>query len=495
MKNRVIAIDQSTSATKAMLFDDCVLTKRVNIEHRQHYPRQGWVEHDPVEIYENTIQAIGILLEGIDLNSPEDSFSLAITNQRETVVVWNRVTGLPVYNAVVWQCQRGAELCDKLREAGHEPTVKAKSGLKIDPYFSASGVKWILDNVEGAKELAGKGDLLMGTIESWLIWKLTEGRVHACDYTNASRTLLFNIHTLGWDDDLLDIFGIPASMLPEVKPCDSIFGETTVGGLFAKPVKIAGAIGDSHGALVGQMCFAPGMGKATYGTGSSVMVNIGLEPVAAPEGLVTSVGFAALGKVHYAFEGNIHCTGATIKWLADKLELINSPGEVERLALSVPDNGGVYFVPAFAGLGAPWWNSAAKAAIVGMTLASGKGHVCRAALEAIAYQIKDLTDTMTGKAGVTLKELRVDGGPTKNNFLMHFQADMLGVPVNRADIEEASAFGAVIMNGLALGRWNSLDEVQAIRKSDDMIIPESNPERDAALYSGWKEAVSLVNRK
>ncbi len=495
MRNRVIAIDQSTSATKAMLFDDGVLTKRANIEHRQHYPRKGWVEHDPVEIYENTLKAIGILLEGIDLNSPEDSYSLAITNQRETVVVWNRRTGLPVYNAVVWQCQRGADLCDKLREAGHEPVVKAKSGLMIDPYFSASGVKWILDNLEGAKDLADKGDLLMGTIESWLIWKLTDGRVHACDYTNASRTLLFNIHTLRWDDDLLDIFGIPASMLPEAKPCDSIFGETTVGGLFTKSIRIAGAIGDSHGALVGQMCFAPGMGKATYGTGSSVMVNIGPEPVAAPEGLVTSVGFAALGKVHYAFEGNIHCTGATIKWLADKLELINSPGEVERLALSVPDNGGVYFVPAFAGLGAPWWNSSAKAAIVGMTLASGKGHVCRAALEAIAYQIKDLTDTMTGKAGVTLKELRVDGGPTKNNFLMQFQADMLGVPVNRADIEEASAFGAVIMNGLALGRWNSLEEVQAIRKSDDMIIPETDPERDAALYSGWKEAVNLVNHK
>ncbi len=476
-----------------MLFDDCRLAKRVNLEHQQHYPRHGWVEHDPVEIYDNTVRAIGILLEGLDLTAPDTTWSLAITNQRETVVVWNRHTGQPVYNAVVWQCQRGSELCGKLIADGHEPTVRAKSGLKIDPYFSASGVKWILDNVEGAQEAADKGDLLMGTVESWLIWKLTDGRVHASDYTNASRTLLFNIHTLTWDDELLSIFGIPASMLPTAMPSDTVFGETTIGGLFPYPIKIAGAIGDSHGALVGQMCFAPGMGKATYGTGSSVMVNIGLDAVDAPDGLVTSVGFAALGKVHYAFEGNIHCTGATIKWLADKLELISGPGEVERLALSVDDNGGVYFVPAFAGLGAPWWNSAAKAAIVGMTLASGKGHVCRAALEAIAYQIKDLIDTMTGKAGVELKELRVDGGPTKNNFLMHFQADMLGVPVNRADIEEASAFGAVIMNGLALGLWKSLDEVTAIRKSDDLIIPESNPRRDQALYEGWKEAVSLVN--
>lgn len=495
MKNRVIAIDQSTSATKAMLFADCKLTKRVNLEHRQHYPRQGWVEHDPTEIFENTVKAIEILLEGLDLNTPDITYSLAITNQRETVVVWSRRTGLPVYNAVVWQCQRGTPLCEKLIADGYEATVRAKSGLKIDPYFSASGVKWILDNVEGAQDLSDKGDLLMGTIESWLIWKLTEGRVHASDYTNASRTLLFNIHTLEWDEELLSIFGIPASMLPEAKPSDTVFGETTINGLFPHPIKIAGAIGDSHGALVGQMCFTPGMGKATYGTGSSVMVNIGTEPIDPPEGLVTSVGFAALDKVHYAFEGNIHCTGATIKWLTDKLELINSPSEVERIALSVPDNGGVYFVPAFAGLGAPWWNSRAKAAIVGMTLASGKGHVCRAALEAIAYQIKDLTDTMTGKAEVRLRELRVDGGPTKNNFLMHFQADMLGVPVNRADIEEASAFGAVIMNGLALGLWTTLDEVTAIRKSDDLIIPESNPERDLALYEGWKEAVSLVNKR
>lgn len=493
MNSKIIAIDQSTSATKAMLFSgECRLLRRVNVEHRQYYPAPGWVEHDPVEIYANTVKAIKTLLDG----SPEEDvdYSLAITNQRETVVVWNRLTGEPVYNAVVWQCQRGADLCRALKQAGHEAAVRAKSGLMIDPFFSATGVKWILDNVDGAADAASRGELLMGTMESWLIWKLTNGRVHACDYTNASRTLLFNIHTLDWDSELLEIFGIPASMLPKALPSDSVFGETTIEGLFDKPITIAGAIGDSHGALVGQMCFKSGMGKATYGTGSSVMVNIGTSPLTPPDGLVTSVGFAALGKVHYAFEGNIHCTGATIKWLTDKLELINSPSEVEKFALSVPDNGGVYFVPAFAGLGAPWWNSKAKAAIVGMTLATGKGHICRAALDAIAYQIKDLVGTMTGADGVSLSELRVDGGPTKNNYLMQFQADMLGVPVNRADIEEASAYGAVLMNCLARGVWKSLDEVAALRTDNDLIIPTPDDGRNAELYDGWCRAVRLINQ-
>lgn len=494
MDSKIIAIDQSTSATKAMLFSaECRLLKRVNIEHRQYYPRQGWVEHDPVEIYNNTVKAIATLLDGA--TESDTDYSLAITNQRETVVVWNRLTGEPVYNAVVWQCQRGAELCRALKEAGHEETVRAKSGLMIDPFFSATGVKWILDNVDGASEAASRGELLLGTMESWLIWKLTRGQVHACDYTNASRTLLFNIHTLDWDSELLDIFGIPASMLPKALPSDSVFGETDIEGLFKTPITIAGAIGDSHGALVGQMCFKSGMGKATYGTGSSVMVNIGTEPLTPPAGLVTSVGFAALGKVHYAFEGNIHCTGATIKWLTDKLGLIGSPSEVEKFALSVPDTGGVYFVPAFAGLGAPWWNSRAKAAIVGMTLATGKGHVCRAALDAIAYQIKDLVGTMTGENGVSLSELRVDGGPTKNNYLMQFQADMLNVPVNRADIEEASAYGAVLMNCLARGVWKSLDEVAALRTENDLILPaEDACVKNAGLYEGWCEAVRLINR-
>lgn len=494
-KNYVIAVDQSTSATKAILFDAaCRVVSRINIEHRQYYPEAGWVEHDAEEIYQNTVEAIRRLVAETEIEQ-DAALSLAITNQRETVVVWSAKTGKPIAHAVVWQCQRGAEICRRLKEAGHEKTFLRKSGLRIDPYFSASGVKWLLDHVEGAREAANNGELRMGTIDSWLIWKLTGGAVHATDYTNASRTLLFNIHTLDWDDELLALFDVPRSMVPEAKPCDTVYGRTTVEGLFSEGLEIAGVLGDSHGALTGQMCFEAGMGKATYGTGSSVMVNIGEEAVAAPDGLVTSVGFAAQGKVFYAFEGNIHCTGATLRWLTDQLQLIASPAETEALATSVADNGGVYLVPAFAGLGAPWWNSEAKAVIAGMTLATTKAHVVRAALEAIPYQIKDLVDLMTGQAGIALKELRVDGGPTKNRFLMQFQADMLGATINRSDIEEASAMGAVVMNGLARGMWRSFDEVAALRTSDNRITPQMAADEREKRYAGWIEAVKMVNRK
>ena len=495
MKRYIIAIDQSTSATKAILFDEgCKLLGRVNVEHKQYYPQAGWVEHDAEEIYANAVEAIRGLMK-LGLAEEGASYSLAITNQRETVVVWNAETGKPISHAVVWQCQRGAEICRQLKEAGHEKTFLAKSGLLLDPYFSASGVKWLLDNVEGAREAAEKGQLRMGTIDSWLIWKLTGGEVHATDYTNASRTLLFNIHTLDWDEELCSLFTVPRTMLPKALPCDAVFGRTTIEGLFPEGIEIAGVLGDSHGALAGQMCFEAGMGKATYGTGSSVMVNIGEEAVAAPEGLVTSVGFAAKGKVFYAFEGNIHCTGATLRWLADQLQLIGSPAETEALATSVESTNGVYLVPAFAGLGAPWWNSEAKAIIAGMTLGTTKAHVVRAALEAIPYQIKDLVDLMTGQAGVKLKELRVDGGPTRNRFLMQFQADMLNATINRADIEEASAMGAVVMNGLARGVWATLDEVAALRTSDNRIEPKMTAEERATLHGGWIEAVKLINRK
>ena len=491
--NYIISVDQSTSATKAVLFNEhCQLVNRVNLAHKQYYPQPGWVEHDAEEIYQNTVDVIRKVVE---LSKNENvSYSLAITNQRETVVVWNKFTGKPVYHAIVWQCQRGAAICNRLKEEGYTPLFQEKTGLLIDPYFAASGAKWILDNVEGTRESAEKGELLMGTIDSWLIWKLTEGKVHATDYTNASRTLLFNIHTLDWDDELLELFTIPRNMMARPLPCDAVYGETTVEGIFESPVTIAGVLGDSHGALTGQMCFESGMGKATYGTGSSVMVNIGETAVKAPEGLVTSVGFAAGGKVFYAFEGNIHCTGATIKWMTDKLKLIESPAVIEQLALSVPDNGGVYLVPAFAGLGAPWWNPQAKAMICGMTLATETGHVCRAALEAIAYQVKDLIDLMTGQANIVLKELRVDGGPTRNNYLMQFQADMLNACINRSDIEEASAMGAVIMNGLARKIWKDMDEVAKLRTSDNRIMPGMAPADREKLYAGWMDAIRTVNK-
>lgn len=490
MANYIIAIDQSTSATKAMLFSEkCEMLQRVNVEHRQYYPKAGWVEHDAEEIYSNVLTAVKELMRGCDM---DDNYSLAITNQRETVVVWDKTTGHPICNAVVWQCMRGVDICNELKAQGYGPLVMEKSGLLIDPYFSASGVKWILDNVEGARSKADKGELLMGTMESWLIWKLTEGERHVSDYTNASRTMLMNIHTLQWDDELLGLFGIPRSMMPELLPCDSVFGKTTVGGIFPTPITIAGVLGDSHGALAGQMCFEEGLGKATYGTGSSVMVNIGEKAAPAPDGLVTSIAFAAKGKVFYAFEGNIHSTGATLKWLQEQLHMIESPADVEGVATSVEDNGGVYFVPAFAGLGAPWWNDSVKAAVMGMTLATTRAHFLRAALESIAYQVNDLVKAMTVKAGINLKEIRVDGGPTKNKFLMQFQADCLRVPVNCSDVEEASAMGAVVMNGLSRNVWNSFEEVALLRHSKWSIQAQDNKEWMDANIAGWHKAVNQL---
>lgn len=482
-----IAIDQSTSATKAMLFDQTgQLVARVSEEHQQYYPQPGFVEHNAVEILDNTYKAVNQLIQD-NTSIAGQLLSVAITNQRETVVVWDKRTGKPIYNAVVWQCNRGAQICEDLIARGYEQKVTEKTGLIINPYFSASGVKWILDHVENAQADAEAGHLLLGTMDSWLIWNLTGGKVHATDYTNASRTLLFNIHTLDWDQELLDLFTIPASMLPRVLPSDGIYGTTTINELIPE-VPIAGVLGDSHGALVGQMCFAPGMGKATYGTGSSIMVNIGEKPLHAPQGLVTSVAFAACGKTYYAFEGNIHCTGATIKWLQDDLKLIQSAAETEELAKSINGTDGVYFVPAFAGLGAPWWDSEAKALICGMNRGTNKAHVVRAALESIAYQVKDLIDLIKS-SGVEISELRVDGGPVKNNFLMQFQADMLQANINRSSIEEASALGAVLMGGFALGTWKQWEEVEVFRKSGFTFSPEKSAQETNTLYSGWKTAV------
>ena len=490
--NRIIAIDQSTSSTKALLFDEhCHMLDRTSVDHQQHYPQTGWVEHDAEEIYQNMVTAIRTIKE--KNAAPDSCFSIAITNQRETAVVWNRLTGRPIAHAVVWQDTRGAELCQQLRSQGHTAMVMQKSGLLIDPNFSASGVKWLLDHVPGARQSAEAGELLMGTIDTWLVWRLTNGRIHATDTTNASRTMLFNIHTMQWDDDLLALFGIPRSMMPEVKPCDALYGDTTVEGVFKEPIPIAGVLGDSHGALVGQMCFSEGMGKVTYGTGSSVMVNIGPQPLPAPEGLVTSVGFSALGQHFYGYEGNIYSTGATLKWLADQLKMVNHPSEMEAEAVSVPDSGGVYIVPAFSGLGAPWWQSQVKGAVFGLTFATTRAHFLRAALESIAYQIKDLVDAMTRATGSALKEICADGGPTKNQFLMQFQADLLQTPIVCTEVDDASALGAAIMNGFALGLWSSFDEVVPLRKVTQVIQPRPDQNTDA-LYQGWRTAVSQLIR-
>ena len=493
MTNYIISIDQSTSSTKALLFDEqCRLLARSSADHRQYYPQTGWVEHDAEEIYNNMIVAIRQLMAQ-PLPSPSGegqgagpvTYSLAITNQRETVVVWNRKTGRPIANAVVWQDTRGAELCRELRSLGYSHLVMERSGLLIDPNFSASAVKWLLDNTPGARELSAKGDLLMGTIDTWLVWKLTGGRVHATDYTNASRTMLFNIHTLQWDDELLRLFDIPRSMLPEVKPCDAVYGETTCEGLFGEPVSIAGVLGDSHGALVGQMCFEKGSAKVTYGTGSSVMVNIGGQPLEAPDGLVTSVAFSAFGQTYYGFEGNIYSTGATLKWISDQLQLVGHPSEMEALATSVADNGGIYIVPAFSGLGAPWWQSDVKGAVFGLTFAATKAHFLRAALESIAYQIRDLVDVMAPDG---LSVICADGGPTKNRFLMQFQADLLRTPVVCTEVDDASALGAAVMNGLARGLWQSFGEVAAFRKVTRTFVPQPDAAKEK-LYEGWRHAV------
>ena len=490
MAQRIIAIDQSTSSTKALLFDEqCRIVARTNVDHKQYYPQTGWVEHDAEEIYQNMVKAISQLPL-----QEEAVYSIALTNQRETAVVWNKLTGKPIANAVVWQDTRGAELCRQLRAEGRADMVMAKSGLLIDPNFSASGVKWLLDHIEGARQQAQRGELLMGTIETWLVWRLTGGQVHATDYTNASRTMLFNIHTMQWDDDLLALFDIPRSMMPEVMPCDAIYGETTVEGIFAAPIQIAGVLGDSHGALVGQMCFTKGSGKVTYGTGSSVMVNIGEEPKSAPAGLVTSVGYSAFGKTYYGFEGNIYSTGATLKWIADQLQLVGHPSEMEALATSVPDNGGVYIVPAFSGLGAPWWQSDVKGAVFGLTFATTKAHFLRAALESIAYQIKDLVDVMARATGGRLQEICADGGPTKNQFLMQFQANMLETPVVCTEVDDASALGAVIMNGFARGLWKSFDEVIPLRKVTKVYQPENDAQR-FTLYQQWRNAVNQLIKK
>jgi glycerol kinase len=491
-KSYILSIDQSTSATKAVLFDDkaCFIA-RADTSHKQFYPNPGWVEHDPEEIFDNTIKTINKVLKqsGLDTGLIK---CLSITNQRETILVWDKVNGKPVYNAVVWQCLRGVDKCNELKKDGYEEFIKRKTGLVIDPYFSASGLHWILNSDSEIRYKARQGELAAGTIDSWLIWKLTGGRVHATDFSNACRTMLFNIHTLKWDEEICDLFDVPPDILPEVKCADDIFGFTTAGGIFRKEIPVSGVLGDSHAALFGQCCFHKGLSKVTYGTGSSVMLNIGGKAVEAPEGLVTSVGYGIKSKTDYVFEGNIHSTGATIKWMADALQILNNPEESDELASSVTSTEGVYFVPAFNGLGAPYWDNQAKALISGIRGSTQKGHVIRAGLESIAYQVKDLLDLMADKAGIKLTEIRVDGGPTSNKFLMQFQADMLGVPITVSDIEEASALGAALAGGIGTDIWKDLEQLEKLYKSHTKIKPLMEAEKREVLYKGWKRAVNLT---
>ncbi|MCF8358884.1 MAG: glycerol kinase GlpK [Prolixibacteraceae bacterium] len=494
-KRYILSIDQSTSATKAILFShDGKLVDRVTIAHKQFYPFPGFVEHDPVEIFDNTLKSMGKV---ISKNKIDHSglTGIAITNQRETAMIWDKKTGLPVANAAVWQCLRGGDYCNKLKSEGFSEQIAQKTGLIIDPYFSASKLKWIMDNTPGLKAKASKSELLLGTMDSWLLWKLTNGKIHATDYTNACRTMLFNIHKLEWDKELIDLFGLEETMFPEVKFSDEIFGFTDPSVAFGLELPIAGLTGDSHGALFGQNCFEPGSGKATYGTGSSVMMNVGKKPLAPPEGLVTSIGFACNKQIDYVFEGNIHCTGDTLNWLKNEIGLIADNSEIEPLATSVKNNNGVYLIPAFVGLGAPYWDNQARASISGMPRNTTKAHIVRAALESIAYQVKDVVDPMSEKGKVRLKYLNVDGGPTRNNFLMQFQADTIRGEIVRSNIEEISALGATFLAGLAFNVWKDKAEIGSLNYVEKTFTPQKHQSEIDELYKGWKKAVERTRLK
>ncbi len=484
----ILALDQGTTSSRAILFDHSGEILAVSqLEFEQIFPRPGWVEHDPSEIWSSqaAVAAESIARAGVAVH---DVAGIGITNQRETTLVWNRRTGEPVYNAIVWQDRRTAGYCDRLRDAGHEDLIRQKTGLVIDAYFSGTKIQWILDNVEGARERAEQGELAFGTVDSWLVWKMTGGRLHMTDVSNASRTLLYNIHTNEWDDELLDLLNIPRSMLPEVRSSSELYGRTT-GDTFAADVPIAGIAGDQQAALFGQVCTSPGMVKNTYGTGCFMLMNTGEDAVASENNLVTTVAWRIGDRTEYALEGSIFVAGAVVQWLRDGLGLIRTSEEVEALARKVPDNGGVYLVPAFTGLGAPHWDAYARGAIVGLTRGSEAAHIARAALESIAYQTVDVIRAMEADSRLALKELRVDGGATANDLLMQFQADVLGVPVVRPRVRETTALGAAYLAGLAVGFWADQDEIATQWEEEARFEPQVDQGLAAAHLEGWARAL------
>ena len=488
----VLTVDQSTSATKALLFDAAgELIDRASVDHQQYYPQPGWVEHDADEIYRNTLAAIQTVLARHPALK-DDLTCLSITNQRETIVVFDRATGQPLYNAIVWQCRRGEPLCQQLQDEGHEAEVHAITGLKIDTYFPASKIAWLFEHAPGLQARVLAGDALIGTIDAYLIYRLTGGAVFATDHTNASRTLLFDIHNLRWSEELCDLFGVPLSALPEVRESSGCFGETTLGGALERPLRIIGVMGDSQAALFAERCWWPGLGKVTFGSGSSVLLNIGGAAVLSDGGIVTTIGWRMLGQTTYAFEGLINFTGATINWLRDQLQLISSPAETEALAAAVPDNGGVYLVPAFVGLSAPYWQPRAKAAIVGLTPAATRNHVVRAALESIAYQVKDVLDLMRAESGVALENIHADGGMVSNGFLMQFVADMTQIIVRASDMPESSALGAAMAGLLGAGVYATLDALEALPHRHHDYTPQLNADHAQQNYTGWQAAVKQV---
>ena len=489
MEQYILALDQGTSSSRAIVFDRKGLIRSVaQREFTQLFPKPGWVEHNPHEIWSSQASVIAEAIAAIDINGLNIA-GIGITNQRETTIVWDAETEEPVYNAIVWQDRRTSEYCDRLKADGKTEFIREKTGLIIDAYFSATKIKWILDNVAGARERAEKGKLMFGTVDTWLIWRLTRGEVHVTDVSNASRTMLFNIHTLQWDEELLELFDIPASMMPAVKSSSEVYGATKT-TIFAHKVPIAGIAGDQQAALFGQMCVEPGSVKNTYGTGGFLLMNVGSEPRMSQHRLIgTAAWQLCCERTQYALEGSVFIAGAVVQWLRDGLQFFNSAEEIESLAKSVPDNGGVYLVPAFVGLGAPHWDSEARGMMIGLTRGTTKAHVARAALEGIAFQCAEVLEAMQLDAGTELKELRVDGGASRNNLLMQFQADISGVPVIRPAITETTALGAAFLAGLSTGVWESCEEISALWRVDRVFEPSMTADRREYLMNQWARAV------
>ncbi|TWI56129.1 glycerol kinase GlpK [Halalkalibacter nanhaiisediminis] len=491
-KKYILALDQGTTSSRAILFDkDGKIVDVEQKEFKQIFPHPGWVEHNANEIWASILAVMsGVMLKANV--SEKEIAGIGITNQRETTVVWDKKTGTPIYNAIVWQSRQTAEICEQLKKDGYEEVVREKTGLLIDAYFSGTKVKWILDNVEGAREKAERGDLLFGTIDTWLIWKLSGGKAHVTDYSNASRTLMYNIHELKWDDELLDMLTVPKSMLPEVRPSSEIYGETIDYHFFGSRVPIAGAAGDQQAALFGQACFEEGMAKNTYGTGCFMLMNTGEKAVKSEHGLLTTLAWGVDGRVEYALEGSIFVAGSAIQWLRDGLRMLKSAKDSEEYATRVESTDGVYVVPAFVGLGTPYWDSEVRGAVFGITRGTEKEHFIRATLESLAYQTKDVLTAMEADSGISLKTLRVDGGVVANNFLMQFQSDMLGVPVERPTILETTALGAAYLAGLAVGFWDSKEEIAKQWVVDHTFDVKMDKQEQEKLYNGWKKAVNAT---
>ncbi|MEG1104387.1 MAG: glycerol kinase GlpK [Oscillospiraceae bacterium] len=486
MAKYVLALDQGTTSSRAILFDENQnIVNMAQKEFTQHYPKAGYVEHDPMEIYSSIS---GVMMEVLTMSGidAKDISGIGITNQRETTIVWEKDTGRPIYNAIVWQCRRTADYCRALEASGYGDTILDKTGLRIDAYFSATKVQWILEHVDGALKRAVNGELLFGTVDTWLIWKLTGGKVHVTDYTNASRTMMFNIHTLEWDSEICAKLNIPMQMLPKVCSCSEIYGYTNIGG---ENVPIAGIAGDQQAALFGQTCFEKGNVKNTYGTGCFMLMNTGSVPVRSNNGLLTTIAMCIDGKVEYALEGSVFVGGAVIQWLRDEMKLINESSDSEYFAKKVKDNGGVYVVPAFTGLGAPHWDMYARGAILGLTRGAGRNHIIRAALESIAYQTRDVLMAMQKDAGACITELKVDGGASANELLMQFQADITGVAVRRPMIRETTALGAAYLAGLATGVWKDKNDIKAQWTLDKVYAPKMPKDEAERLVKGWNKAV------